>query len=230
MQAWAERLAPLGPQLQGAGGHIHFLWGTDWEDAPLVNAAALDRALPPAMRWDQRRAVAAEAASRPHTIMSMLARMPRRAPASTEDASKPGQSLGSGRSAAGDVDAQEQEQVVNGGVAGQPPGGPSDPDPEAGPSGCSDGVTPDAKRRCLLAPRSEWGVSQGEQAGAPPVSGAQTGGGGRQEQQQGGAGKPVSGSQASRSGTSGTQRKLQQYFTAKPAAAGKQAPSWDRTG
>lgn len=33
--AWGTRLQQLAPRLSG---RIHFLWGTDWEDTPMVNA------------------------------------------------------------------------------------------------------------------------------------------------------------------------------------------------
>lgn len=33
--AWAARLQQLAPRLSGP---IYFLWGTDWEDTPIVNA------------------------------------------------------------------------------------------------------------------------------------------------------------------------------------------------
>lgn len=39
LQAWADRITHnLLPSLQGP---LYFLWGTDWEDAPLINARAL---------------------------------------------------------------------------------------------------------------------------------------------------------------------------------------------
>ena len=39
LQAWADRITHnLLPSLQGP---LYFLWGTDWEDAPIVNARAL---------------------------------------------------------------------------------------------------------------------------------------------------------------------------------------------
>ncbi len=53
-QAWADRLATLAPQLQGP---IHFLWGTDHEDAPIVNARKLSQALSPSLVYDYAAAV-----------------------------------------------------------------------------------------------------------------------------------------------------------------------------
>jgi hypothetical protein len=39
---WAARIDTLRPQLQGP---VYFLWGTDWEDAPVVNAKRLQATL-----------------------------------------------------------------------------------------------------------------------------------------------------------------------------------------
>jgi hypothetical protein len=50
-QEWAQRLQGLAPSCPGP---IHFLWGTDWEDAPLANAQGLQQALPERMRCDWR--------------------------------------------------------------------------------------------------------------------------------------------------------------------------------
>ena len=44
---WVARIDALRPQLQGP---VYFLWGTDWEDAPVVNAKQLQAALPDACR------------------------------------------------------------------------------------------------------------------------------------------------------------------------------------
>jgi hypothetical protein len=69
--AWAQRLASVAPQLQGP---IYFLWGTDWEDAPVVNARALAAALPRELVYDHTGAVAKAAATRPDTIAGLFAR------------------------------------------------------------------------------------------------------------------------------------------------------------
>ena len=47
--AWAQRLQRLASDLHGP---IYFLWGTDWEDAPLVNAKRLHAALPSELRFN----------------------------------------------------------------------------------------------------------------------------------------------------------------------------------
>ncbi|KXZ47375.1 hypothetical protein GPECTOR_36g96 [Gonium pectorale] len=75
-QAWAQRLASLVPQLSGPA---YFLIGTDWEDAPVVNAGLLAAALPPHMRLDWRAALAAAAAGRRGTIHSLFAGVGKRA-------------------------------------------------------------------------------------------------------------------------------------------------------
>ena len=70
-QAWAARLAPLAPLVAGP---IYYLWGTDWEDAPVKNAQALAAALPAELRYDHKAAVAASAAKRPGSLMAFLQR------------------------------------------------------------------------------------------------------------------------------------------------------------
>ena len=47
--AWARRLLAIRPRLQGP---VYFLWGTDWEDAPAVNAGRLQAALPREVAFD----------------------------------------------------------------------------------------------------------------------------------------------------------------------------------
>lgn len=49
VQDWAARLQHVSSQVQGP---IYFLWGTDWEDAPIINARALYKALPPELQYD----------------------------------------------------------------------------------------------------------------------------------------------------------------------------------
>ena len=46
---WAARIDALCPQLTGP---IYFLWGTDWEDAPVVNAKKLQASLPMSCRCE----------------------------------------------------------------------------------------------------------------------------------------------------------------------------------
>eukprot|EP00892_Ulva_mutabilis_P001030 jgi/Ulvmu1/10928/UM007_0107.1 len=47
--AWAARLRALHPRLRGP---VYFLWGTDWEDAPVVNAGRLQEWLAPELAFD----------------------------------------------------------------------------------------------------------------------------------------------------------------------------------
>ena len=41
MEEGAARLRPSRLRTEGLRGPVHFLWGTDWEDQPMVNAATL---------------------------------------------------------------------------------------------------------------------------------------------------------------------------------------------
>lgn len=206
-QAWAERLCCVAPQLKGQGP-IYFLWGTDWEDAPVVNACALDSALPPGMRANHRRVVAAQ----PHTIMSMLARMPRRAVVGAHgDGGHTSQ--GTGSDAGGQVcDHVERGHQGPGGDAGYLP--PSE-DPSPGP-----GATAPAKRRCLgwVANGEEHAAGGTEQAGTAAPASVPLGGEQPDGKQKQGGGMTPAGTSNSRAGT---QRKLSHYFSAKPPSASK---------
>jgi hypothetical protein len=71
--AWASRLALLSAQLKGP---IYFLWGTDWEDAPAVNAARLQAALPQRLKHDWKQAATAAATSRVGSIASLFMAAP----------------------------------------------------------------------------------------------------------------------------------------------------------
>ncbi|PSC76227.1 UPF0759 -like isoform X2 [Micractinium conductrix] len=97
MDAWAVRLAEqLAPRLRGP---IFFLWGTDWEDAPMRNARSLEAAVPPALRCDWRqRCVTAEGTQR-GTIQYLFAQ-----------AAAAGSSGGGGSGAADGEGQQQQKQ------------------------------------------------------------------------------------------------------------------------
>jgi hypothetical protein len=77
--AWAARLQPPAAQLRGP---VYFLWGTDWEDAPVVNAARLQAVLPPALQYDWKAHARAAGGARRGSLLSMLA-APRSAGASS---------------------------------------------------------------------------------------------------------------------------------------------------
>ncbi len=73
MAAWAERLKPA---VAAVGGPVWFLWGTDWEDAPVLNGRALGRALQervPGAYLDWR-ATRAAAAPTKGTLLGLFAR------------------------------------------------------------------------------------------------------------------------------------------------------------
>lgn len=89
IQDWAERLRQYSADLRGP---VYFLWGTDWEDAPIVNAKALEQALGPGHTYDWRSAVASR--PRPGTILALLGAKPKpanRAAAAPEAAAEPNQ-------------------------------------------------------------------------------------------------------------------------------------------
>lgn len=54
LQAWSLRLPTLAPHLKGP---VYFLWGTDWEDAPIQNAKKLHQMLPDHMAYDYKAAL-----------------------------------------------------------------------------------------------------------------------------------------------------------------------------
>ena len=75
---WAEQLAQIGPTLQGP---IYFLWGTDHEDQPWVNAKRLADACGRERALDWAAEMRQADASRPGSIASFLSRPgPRNAP------------------------------------------------------------------------------------------------------------------------------------------------------
>lgn len=86
--AWARRLLALRPHLQGP---VYFLWGTDWEDAPAVNAGRLQAALPQELALDWPAFVRCASGGRP-SIVELFAASPAAVKAGTAAAA-------SGRSA-----------------------------------------------------------------------------------------------------------------------------------
>lgn len=65
LQAWSQRLQALASTCRGP---LYFLWGTDWEDVPLVNGRALQQALQQELRCDWGQRVRSSAAGSLHAF------------------------------------------------------------------------------------------------------------------------------------------------------------------
>lgn len=83
-EAWARRLQALRPRLQGP---IYFLWGTDWEDAPVVNAGRLQARLPPELAFDWHTFARGRASGGRRSIADLLSSPAPASKASTTGAS-----------------------------------------------------------------------------------------------------------------------------------------------
>ena len=54
MLTWRNRLLRVAEEAKAEGACVYFLWGTDYEDQPIVNAANKDAACPELQsRWGQ---------------------------------------------------------------------------------------------------------------------------------------------------------------------------------
>ena len=85
-EAWAARLQAVAAQLQGP---IYFFWGTDWEDAPVINAARLQACLPAAVAYDwQAHAKAAGGGGGQGSIAAMFAGAAKRGGAANRAAAR----------------------------------------------------------------------------------------------------------------------------------------------
>lgn len=72
-EAWARRITALRPHLRGP---VYFLWGTDWEDAPVTNAARLHAHLPPEAAFDWPAFVRRRVSGGRHSITSLFGACP----------------------------------------------------------------------------------------------------------------------------------------------------------
>ena len=79
----------------GSGSPLYVMWGTDWKDAPLLNAAALANAVPAAARLDWAAEQKKKARAKKNGVAGLFAR---RAAANGEEGGRGGFGLESRRS------------------------------------------------------------------------------------------------------------------------------------
>ena len=96
---WGARIAAILPELRerkpNGGSPMYVMWGTDWKDAPLLNAAALANAVPAAARLDWAAEQKKLARAKKNGVAGLFAR---RAAANGEEGGRGGFGLESRRS------------------------------------------------------------------------------------------------------------------------------------